>query len=54
MPAERRGGDACFDESDDDDEFEGFSTTDIEASATEFAIASCQPISSVKATMISM
>ena len=33
MPAERRGGDARFDESDDDDEFEGFSATDIEASA---------------------
>ena len=33
MPAERRGGDARFDESDDNDEFEGFSATDIEASA---------------------
>ena len=33
MPAELPGGDARFDESDDDGEFEGFTAADIEASA---------------------
>ena len=33
MPAERPGGDARFDESDSDGEFEGFTAADIEASA---------------------